>query len=71
MEEEILWLNEVEYPLIEKEGWKIIFVANHFKYKFWYEIEDSEGCTLDFITTDIHEAIHKLEEEISKDQNNF
>ena len=64
MEEEILWLNEVEYPLIEKEGWKIIFVANHFKYKFWYTIEDPEGCTLDFMTEDVYAAIDRLKEEM-------
>ena len=60
--EDVLFLEECEYTVRQNKGWKLLLVANHYKYKFWYEIEDPEGCIYDFTTTDIYAAIDKFNE---------
>jgi len=62
--EDVLWHEEDEYVVMkDSDNWKIVLVANHFKYKFWYDVETPEGNTLGLIEEDIYEAINKLYQE--------
>ena len=61
--EDVVWHEEDETIVLEdKEGWKILLVANHFRYKFWYDIEFPDGATLGLFEKDIYKAIDKLDE---------
>ena len=60
---DVVWYEEEEYVALEdKEGWKILLVANHFRHKFWYDIETPDGYTLGLIEQNIYKAIDKLDE---------
>lgn len=62
--EDVVWYEDEEYPVMEdSDGWKIILIANHFKYKFAYDIETPDGYTLGLYETDIYKAIDRLNEE--------
>lgn len=66
--EDVVWFENVETVVMEDQGWKLILMSNHFKYKFWYEIQTPEKSYLDFTTTDIYEAIDKINEEIERNK---
>lgn len=61
--EDVVWHEEDEYIVMSENGWKLLLVANHFKYNFWYEIQNPDGYYLDFITENIYEAIDKINQE--------
>jgi len=57
---DVLFHEEDEYVVMTEDEWKILLIANHFKCKFWYDIEDPEGYTYNLFETDIYAAINKL-----------
>ena len=57
---DVLFHEEDEYIVMTEDEWKLLLVANHFKHKFWYDIEDPEGWTYNLVETDIYTAIDKL-----------
>ena len=62
--EDVVWHEEDESVVLQDDdGWAIILMANHFRYKFWYEIKTPDNYYLDFMTKNIYEAIDKLNEE--------
>lgn len=63
--EDVVWLNEVETPLMEEDGWWLIFFTDHFNKHFWYEIKAPDGGYIGFDDniTDIYEAIDRLHKE--------
>lgn len=61
---DVVWHEEDEYEVMkDPDGWAIVCLMNHFKYKFWYEIKTPDKYYLDFMTKDIYEAIDKLNDE--------
>ncbi len=58
--EDVIWHEEDEYIVMTENGWKLILVANHFKYKFWYTVEDPDGYIYEVYEKDIYKAIDKL-----------
>ncbi len=61
--EEVCWHNEDEYIVMKEDGWRIIFVVNHFKNKSHYEIQTPEGYYLPVFYHDIYKAIERINEE--------
>lgn len=62
--QDVLMYDYEEYPvMIDPDGWKIILIANHYKYKFYYDVESPDGYTLGLIEKDIYAAIDRLNEE--------
>ena len=44
-------------------------LCDHYNHHMWYEIKDPYGDYLKFSTTDIYEAIDKINQELEKGKN--
>lgn len=41
---ELIWHENDEYEVLtDPSGWKVVFVMNHYKNEFWYELKDPNG----------------------------
>lgn len=41
---ELIWHENDEYEVLtDPSGWKVVFIMNHYKNEFWYELKDSNG----------------------------
>jgi hypothetical protein len=59
--EDLVWHEEDESVVMEDpDGWKLIFVMNHFKNKFWYEIQAPNNYYLNMFFDSPFEAIDAL-----------
>lgn len=59
---DVLLHQDDEYVVMEDpDGWKLMLMADHFNYKFWYEIKGPDGYYYsDYATTYIEYAIDDL-----------
>ncbi len=64
--EDVVWLTNIEQKLLEDKGWQLIFVSDHFNNHFRYEIKDPDDYYIDFTTTNIYEAIDKINQKIEE-----
>jgi len=59
---DVLFHQDDEYVVMrDPDGWELLLMADHFNYKFWYEIRDLQGYYYsEYGTTYIENAIEDL-----------
>ena len=59
--EDLVWHEEDESIVMEDpDGWKLIFIMNHAKNSFWYEIQAPNGYYLKAYFDNPYDAIDEL-----------
>ena len=59
----VVQFRNTRQTLREEDGWKLVFCFDHFKKKYWYEVESPSG-PLNFNTYNIYTAIDYLNQEL-------
>lgn len=55
---DLLWHQDDEFEVLsDKSGWKLIFVMNHYKNKFRYEVEQPNGERITGLYLNAYDAL--------------